>query len=149
MYAIIEAQQIGQFNKRVAHSVEESKHNRLKRILVVDDSPMYRKMESDLLLSMGFQVETANHGEEAFTKLKEFNYDLIITDIEMPIVNGYELAEKIRKDLPHISTPIMALSTCFTDKDKEKGQKSGFNYHLEKFKKHEVIDLVNNILSEK
>lgn len=106
-------------------------------------------METDLLLSMGFTVDTANHGDEAFKMMQEKTYDLVITDIEMPYVNGYELAEKIRKELGNQNMPIVALSTCFSEEDKKRGKESGFTYHLEKFKKHEVVDLVTDILSEK
>jgi two-component system chemotaxis sensor kinase CheA len=148
LYTVIEAQNIGNVIKKQPQAFVDQTINNNQKILVVDDSPMYRKMESDLLINMGFDVQTANHGAEAFEKVKNEKFDLIITDIEMPLVNGYELAAKIRTELENTVTPILALSTCFTEKDQAKGKESGFTYHLEKFKKNEVADMVKNILSK-
>ncbi|MBT4722372.1 hypothetical protein HOB30_01290, partial [Candidatus Falkowbacteria bacterium] len=77
LYTIIEAQNIGGFNRKADTDLNKNKN---KTILVVDDSPMYRKLEADLLLSMGFTVETANHGGEGFDMISNKEYDLLITD---------------------------------------------------------------------
>lgn len=120
-----------------------------KKILLVDDSPMYRKMEADALREIGYDVTTANHGGEGFDLLASNDYDLLITDIEMPHLDGFNFAHKVRTELTSKTLPIMALSTRVSDKDKEKGKQCGFDYHLEKFRKDEVITLVNNILEDK
>jgi two-component system chemotaxis sensor kinase CheA len=119
-----------------------------KKILVVDDSPMFRKMESDLLKSLGYSVETASHGGEGFEKISKNKYDLLITDVEMPILNGYEFAKKIRTELIGNNIPILALTTRFSEEDKKKGKESGFDFHLEKFKKEEVTKKVLEIVRE-
>ncbi len=145
LYSIIEAQNIGGIK------LETQKHkssHKGKKVLIVDDSPMYRKMESDLLESMGFEVVLANHGEDAFEVMKSSNFDLLITDIEMPFLNGYELAKKVREELDNQVIPILALSTRFSEEDINKGKEHGFNFHMEKFKKFEVADKVVEILGE-
>lgn len=148
LYAVIEAQNIGNFKKQK----DKLKNQKLrgKSILVIDDSPMYRKMESDLLIEMGFDVITANHGEDALRLMENHQFDLIVTDIEMPYLNGYEFAEKVRAGGGgQVDVPILALSTRCSEKDIEKGLKSGFNFHMEKFKKFEVAEKVTEMLEEK
>ncbi|MBT4793532.1 MAG: response regulator, partial [Halobacteriovoraceae bacterium] len=146
LYTIIEAQNIGGFNRKADTDLNKNKN---KTILVVDDSPMYRKLEADLLLSMGFTVETANHGGEGFDMISNKEYDLLITDIEMPVLDGFEFVDKIRNELNNMNLPILALSTRVSEKDIARGKEVGFDWHMEKFKKDLVMDKVLNILGEK
>jgi two-component system, chemotaxis family, sensor kinase CheA len=117
-----------------------------KRLLLNEDSPVYRKMESDLFRELGFDVLTATNGKEGFDLLMKHKdtIDIVITDIEMPIMNGFDFCQEVRKD-PHFSDlPIIAVSTKVTDKDREMGKKVGFNQHLEKFKRDQVIDIISS-----
>lgn len=141
LYSILAAQNLGVSNKEITNAKLMP-----KTILLVDDSPMYRKLEADSLREIGYTVITANHGLDGFEKLQNQDFDLLITDIEMPLLDGFGFARKVRDELPAKQIPIIALSTRVSDKDLEKGRESGFNHHLEKFKKEEVVDLVNSIL---
>lgn len=151
LYTIIDVQNMGR-SRRQKH--EQEKNDKVtpiktgKRILLVDDSPMYRKLESDALLEMGFEVVTAKHGEEALDMLRGESFDLIVTDIEMPKLNGFDFARKVRTELNDKETPIIALSTRFSEKDKAKGVDSGFTYHLEKFRKEDVLSTINLALKQ-
>ncbi len=147
IYSVIEAQNLGGVKKKKVAD-KEKEQNSKKRVLLVEDSPMYRKLESDMLIELGYDVDIANHGGEGFEKVKENNYDLVLTDIEMPFLTGYELASKIRNELGKADLKIIALSTRHSKEDIEKGQEAGFNYHLEKFKKKEVEELVLNVMKE-
>ncbi len=146
LYSVIESQKIGPQNAKVFDFDTNAKN---KKILVVDDSPMYRKLESDLLSRVGYTVETATNGEEGFHKFSQGGYDLLLTDIEMPKLTGYELAKKIRTELKNKEIPIIALSTRFSERDQEKGRDAGFTHHLEKLKNYEVIDIINELLAGK
>lgn len=146
LYKIIDAQKIGVQVGKV--ELSEKTQNANKKILLVDDSAMYRKMESDALIELGYQVTLAKHGEDGFAKLEQNDFDLVVTDIEMPILNGYEFAQKIREQSQSKSNiPIVALSTRASAEDKEKGKVAGFSYHLEKFKRDEVVDLIKSIFN--
>lgn len=147
LYGIIEAQGFGSVTRKAS----QDSAGRGRSILVIDDSAMYRKLESDLLTEAGYIVETAINGIDGYDKFVSGNgkYDLILTDIEMPKLTGYELAAKIRNELKDTKIPIIALSTRFSENDIMKGRESGFNFHLEKLKSHEVIDTVIEILGEK
>ncbi|MEE2670189.1 MAG: chemotaxis protein CheW [Bdellovibrionota bacterium] len=141
LYSILAAQNLGVSNKERTNAKMTP-----KTILLVDDSPMYRKLEADSLREIGYTVITANHGLDGFEKLRDQDFDLLITDIEMPHLDGFGFAKKVRDELPAKKIPIIALSTRVSEKDLEKGRESGFNHHLEKFRKEEVVDLVNSIL---
>ena len=146
LYKIIDAQKIG--IKTASVEMKEKNINATKRILLVDDSAMYRKMESDALLELGYQVTLAKHGEDGFQKLESDDFDLVVTDIEMPILDGYGFAEKVRSSSETKSNiRIVALSTRASVQDKEKGKAAGFTYHLEKFKRDEVVDLIKSIFN--
>ncbi len=115
------------------------------KILVVDDSPLFRKVQEDMLRETGLDVLVANNGEEGLKILKEHkDINAIITDIEMPILNGYEFSKEVRSFNENI--PIIAVSTKVADQDKEKGKISGFSYHLEKLNKQEVLDTLEGCL---
>lgn len=144
IYRIIEVQGLG---VKPTVTKEEKSKNNAKRILLVDDSAMYRKMEADALLEQGYHVDVANNGEHGFQVLEKNSYDLILTDIEMPVLDGFEFATKVRAESNKKDIKIVALSTRASEKDKEKGKASGFDYHLEKFKKDEVLDLVGELLN--
>lgn len=142
LYAIMMAQNLGVFKReKKVINVENQ-----KTILLVDDSPMYRKLESDSLIEVGYKVVTANHGEEGFAMLQKQDFDLLITDIEMPNLDGFGFARKVRREMPDKTIPIIALSTRVSEQDREKGRDCGFDHHLEKFKKDEVVELVDSIL---
>ncbi len=80
------------------------------RVLIVDDSMTVREMERNLLQENGFLVDTAENGEVALALLSEYYYQLIITDLDMPYMNGYELIEKIRENQKYNELPIMVMS---------------------------------------
>jgi two-component system, chemotaxis family, sensor kinase CheA len=120
-----------------------------KRLLLNEDSPVYRKMESDLFRELGFDVLTATNGKEGLELLLKHKdtIDIVITDIEMPIMNGFDFCSEVRKDPSFKDLPIIAVSTKVTDKDRELGQKVGFNQHLEKFKREQVIKVISSYFS--
>lgn len=104
------------------------------RILVVEDTVFFRRAIKKALESGGHEVFTANDGKEAIDLLnKEDTYfDLIVSDIEMPRINGFELAGKVRQHARHSKTPMLAISSRADKRYRGEGQKAGFNLYLEK-----------------
>lgn len=98
-------------------------------ILVVDDNPEIREILTVLLAGEGYQVTEAKDGNLALTELKEQKFDLIILDIMMPGMNGYETCQKIRQTR---NAPILFLSARTTDSDKILGFSSGGDDYLTK-----------------
>lgn len=116
------------------------------KILVVDDSPLYRRVQQDMLMEAGLEVLMAHNGKEGLELFRE-NQDIqaIITDIEMPVLNGYEFSEEIR--IMNQQIPIIAVSTKVGDEAKDYGLRSGFTYHLEKLNKKEVLETLGKCLT--
>jgi CheY-like chemotaxis protein len=100
--------------------------------LVVDDTEVHRKATNMFLAMLGFTVETANDGIEALAKMDTQPFDLIVSDIEMPNMNGMEFLKRARKHSAGKEVPIIMLSTLDNDDLKEKLRLLGANHYLVK-----------------
>jgi len=121
-----------------------------KRILVVDDSVTTRTMIKNILLNIGYSVDSVVDGAEALVKLKMAHYDLIITDINMPKMDGYELIEALKNDEMYLDIPIIAISSQPKDVATKKIGKTKIDYYMQKdsFNQNELIEVVRNILTQ-
>jgi CheY-like chemotaxis protein len=100
------------------------------RVLVAEDNEVNQLVIRDLLEDLGLNVAMANNGSEAVQMSKDTPYDLILMDIQMPILDGFEAAKAIRVFNAHI--PIIALSAAVMQQDKLLAQEAGMNGHLAK-----------------
>jgi two-component system sensor histidine kinase and response regulator WspE len=101
-------------------------------ILVVDDSHTVREMERRLLVRSGYQVTTAQNGQEAWNLLRLNDYDLLISDIDMPQMNGIELVTKVRENPRLARMPVIILSYKARDEDRRRGLDAGADFYLTK-----------------
>lgn len=94
--------------------------NKLKgyRILIVEDNAFSQKLIQKHLASFGIDTLLAQHGEEALTLLEEHDFDAILMDIHMPIMNGIEATQRIRQQAKFATLPIIALSAGVTDTER-------------------------------
>ncbi|MGB7623035.1 MAG: hybrid sensor histidine kinase/response regulator, partial [Terriglobia bacterium] len=119
-----------------------------KRILVVDDSLTVRELERKLLDSQGYSVEVAVDGMDGWNAIRTGHYDLVVTDIDMPRLDGIELVTMIKKDARFGSLPVMVVSYKDRDEDRHRGLEAGADYYLTKGSFHEeallqaVVDLI-------
>jgi len=96
------------------------------KILYVDDSSTIREMVESSLIEIGYMnIQGAEDGVEALALSVEEDYDFIITDINMPNMDGIELIQKLRDTLDYMTTPIMVLTTEWSTQMKEKGKQAG------------------------
>jgi two-component system chemotaxis response regulator CheY len=107
----------------------------MPRILVVEDSVSMRSfvrsaLESDSRSSTGLDVVEASSGFEALRLLPRGPYDLVITDINMPDINGLELISFIRRSELHKETPVLIISTQSSERDRARGLALGANGYL-------------------
>jgi two-component system chemotaxis sensor kinase CheA len=119
------------------------------RVLLVEDTKFFAKQVIQLLNKAGLEVIHANDGLEALSILKNSSsnyFDLILSDIEMPKMNGYEFAKNLRSDKKFANLPLIALTTRYKDSDIQYGKEVGFNYYLEKLKNDELIFTIKNVL---
>lgn len=124
--------------------------NRVKKILIVDDSITVRQMERKLLEKHGYKVELAVDGMDAWNAVITADYDLVITDFDMPRMNGIELIEKIRNHPKLKLLPIIIMSEKKQKQDQLKGFEVGANYYLSKssFQEHTLLQLVIDLIGE-
>ena len=100
--------------------------------LVVDDSVTMREMVSHTLRDGGFDVVSAEDGIDAIAQLKDHMVDIVVTDINMPNMNGIELVRHLRADARFLSTPILCLTTEKGEDTKQAARSAGATGWLEK-----------------
>lgn len=116
--------------------------------MVVDDSHAQREMLSELLQNHGIKIIEANDGLEAQEMLKETVPDLVITDLIMPEINGYELCRWIKNNLATKDVPVLVCSTKSEDFDRYWGMKQGADAYLTKpFSAPELVKTVKHLLA--
>ncbi|MBF0451620.1 MAG: response regulator [Candidatus Magnetomorum sp.] len=117
-------------------------------ILVVDDSLSTREIEKSILESYGYTVSIASDGSEAFEMSHQTHYDLILTDVEMPKTNGFELTRKLRNTERYAQIPIILLTSMDRLEDKKKGIASGANAYIVKgdFDQSNLIDVIESLI---
>ncbi|WP_371230275.1 hybrid sensor histidine kinase/response regulator [Pseudomonas sp. QE6] len=119
-----------------------------KRVLVVDDSLTVRELERKLLLGRGYDVAVAVDGMDGWNALRSEHFDLVITDIDMPRMDGIELVTLIRRDNRLQSLPVMVVSYKDREEDRRRGLDAGADYYLAKASFHDealldaVVDLI-------
>lgn len=101
-------------------------------ILIVDDSPIPLNLHSSLLERQGHRCLKAQNGYLALEKLALNHCHLVITDVNMPRMDGYELCRRIRALPEHVQTPIIIVSTEAESKDRLKGLEAGANVYITK-----------------
>jgi two-component system chemotaxis response regulator CheY len=118
------------------------------KILVVDDSPTIRKFISIALKIKGYEILSAEDGMIALELLPNENIDLIITDLNMPNLDGFSLIQKIRTNENFINTPIIVMSNLSDSEDIERAMQLGANSYLIKpFDQNNIIKEVSKYLS--
>jgi CheY-like chemotaxis protein len=103
-----------------------------KRILVVDDDEMVLMALNELLKPEGYEVDAVGSGAEALEHLEKHTYNLLMLDIIMPEMNGFELCRKIRQKEALQETPIVFLTAKSREEDREEGIEAGANLFLSK-----------------
>jgi two-component system sensor histidine kinase and response regulator WspE len=137
---------LSRFDKEISNAILESR----KSILVVDDSITVREMERKLLENKGYKVDVAVDGVEGWYTVSNKHYDLVISDIDMPRMNGIELVSKIKNNPKLNSIPIIIVSYKDREEDRLRGLEAGADYYLTKASFHDdtlvnaVLDLIGN-----
>jgi two-component system sensor histidine kinase and response regulator WspE len=135
------------------HQLTRSDHTerrKTKRVLVVDDSLTVREMERKLLQSRGFQVDIAIDGIDGWNVVRSGEYDLVITDVDMPRMDGIELVALIKKDIHLHKLPVMIVSYKDRPEDRARGLSAGADYYLTKGSFHDetLLDAVSDLIGD-
>jgi len=117
-----------------------------KRVLTVDDSKTMRDMVAFTLKNAGYQVIEADDGANALSTLGNDRVDLVITDINMPNMDGITLVKKLRESPNHRSTPILILTTEADDQKKSEGRAAGATGWIVKpFEPEKLLQVVGKV----
>jgi two-component system sensor histidine kinase and response regulator WspE len=129
---------------------DQAERRKTKRILVVDDSLTVREMERKLLLGRGFLVDIAIDGIDGWNVVRSGDYDLVITDVDMPRMDGIELVTLIKKDIHLHKLPVMIVSYKDRPEDRARGLSAGADYYLTKGSFHDetLLDAVNDLIGD-
>ncbi len=119
-----------------------------RRIMVVDDSPLTRELLSGLLEAVGFEIINANDGAEALERLAREVVDLVVTDLEMPRVDGLELTRRLKSHPTLSSLPVVIVTTRGSEADKKRGMEAGADGYVTKgdLVRQDLVDVVSRLL---
>jgi two-component system chemotaxis sensor kinase CheA len=117
-----------------------------KRILLVEDTPFFMRVIKEFIAASGYQVTSACNGREALEVLGERHFDLVLSDIEMPVMDGREMIKIIRANPRWQHLPVIALTTLSDAQTVLDGKKAGFNEWLVKLDKEMVLKTLAHYL---
>ncbi|ALI00292.1 chemotaxis protein CheA [Pseudomonas sp. FW306-02-F02-AA] len=134
--------------ERIARHSQQAAVAARKRILVVDDSLTVRELQRKLLLNRGYDVAVAVDGMDGWNALRAEDFDLLITDIDMPRMDGIELVSLLRRDNRLQSLPVMVVSYKDREEDRRRGLDAGADYYLAKASFHDdaLLDAVVELI---
>jgi len=133
--------------KRVRGALQEGRRLR-KRVLVVDDSITVREMQRHLLENKGYEVKTAVDGADGWNAVRAEKFELIISDVDMPRMNGIELVGHIKQNPETKDVPVIIVSYKDREEDRRRGLEAGADYYLTKSSFHDatyleaIVDLI-------
>lgn len=119
-------------HRTVGIAPEPKVEARKKVVLLVEDSITTRTQEKRILEAAGYEVVTAVDGADGFTKLATRDFDVVVTDVEMPNMTGLQLAARIREDAKYVELPIILVTSLASDADRQRGVEVGANAYLTK-----------------
>lgn len=119
-----------------------------QRILIVEDSITVRSMLKSIVESAGYETEVAVDGVDGYNKLTNGNFDAVVTDIEMPNMNGFELTSKIKGDKKFSDIPVILVTTLESQKDMQRGLEAGADAYIVKgsFEKSNLTDTIRRLI---
>ncbi len=133
---------------RYAPAAVESRETKSARILVADDSVTSRMLIKNILETSGYKVETATDGMEALLSLRDREFDLLVSDVEMPRMNGFELTTSVRTDQKLNEIPVVLVTALASREDRERGIDAGANAYIVKssFDQSDLLSVIRKLI---
>ena len=144
IYRLIELLEPDWFAER---KKQQKIHSGKKKILLVEDTIFLQQLEKRYIEADGYDVVVAENGKEGLEKLAQENVDLIVSDIEMPEMNGWEFIKSIRSDKRFKHLPAMAVTALDTDADRIRTLKSGFDAYQVKIDRERLLLQISELLN--
>ena len=124
------------------------KEGKKPAILVVEDSITARTLLKNILEAVGYDIATAVDGVDAFTQLRSGEFDIVVSDVDMPRMNGFDLTAKIRADKKLVDLPIVLLTALESREDRERGIEVGANAYIVKssFDQSNLLEVIRRLI---
>ncbi len=134
---------------RVSLGASQRAEVRRRRVMVVDDSPLTRELLVSLLESVGYQIVQAPDGHEALERLSREAVDLVVTDLEMPNVDGLELTRRLKSHPTLRTLPVVIVTTRGSEQDRRRGMEAGADGYVTKgdLVRQDLVDVVARLLA--
>lgn len=132
------------------HKTQKADINRKPIVLIIDDSVTVRKVTSRLLERNGYEAQVATDGVDALEKLQELTPDIMLLDIEMPRMDGFEVAMQVRHNERLRQIPIIMITSRTGEKHRERALSIGVNeYKGKPFQEQDLLDSIERLIGEK
>jgi len=132
------------------YKIESSiKHTGKITVLLAEDTPFFQKLEKDYLENAGYHVLVTSNGREAIQVLQNEKVDIVVSDINMPEMNGLELVKRIRADVRFSKMPVIAVTSLTGEMQKKEGLEAGFDAYEYKLDRSRLLELVDQIMQER
>ncbi len=130
---------------RVRHVEPSAKRS----LLIVEDSLTTRTLLRNIMISAGYQVDTAVDGADGWLKAQEHAYDCIVSDIEMPNMNGWELCARVKREMRLAETPFVLITSLSKDEERRRGLELGADAYMVKglFNEQELLETVERLVA--
>lgn len=134
---------------RLGAGVSRRKEVKRQKVLVVDDSPLTRELLVSLLESVGYQIVQASDGSQAFDVLTREAVDIVVTDLEMPNVDGLELTRRLKSHATWRALPVVIVTTRGSEVDRRRGMEAGADGYVTKgdLVRQDLVDVVARLLA--
>jgi len=129
-------------------TVTKAKRTKKIKILLVEDTPFFQKLEQGYLENAGYHVTLADNGKIALDILKKKTFDIVVSDINMPEMNGLELVKRIRADKSLADLPVIAVTSLTGELQKQEGLAAGFDYYEFKLDRSRLIEVLEIALKK-
>jgi two-component system chemotaxis sensor kinase CheA len=129
-------------------TVDDAAPERRGRLLIAEDSITARTLVKSILEGAGYEVVTTVDGMDALTRLKTESFDLLVSDVDMPRMNGFELTARIRADKKLSELPVVLVTALGAQKDREYGIEAGANAYIVKsdFDQSNLLEIIRRLL---
>ncbi|MBM4055705.1 MAG: hybrid sensor histidine kinase/response regulator [Planctomycetes bacterium] len=135
-------------HSKILISEDEGKVKKEPQILLVDDSITTRTLVRSILENNGYMVTTAVNGKEAWQMIQARSFDLVVTDIQMPVMDGFELTAHIKGNVKFKDIPVIIISSLASESDKKRGIEVGADAYIVKgqFESKALLDVVKQMI---
>lgn len=134
--------------KQYAIEISE-KTNKPLKVLLVEDTPFFQNMERSYLENAGYDVTVAENGKIALNLLQSDYFDIVVSDITMPEMNGFELIRRIRADQTLAEMPVVAVTSLTGEQQIKEGMQAGFDAYEFKLDRARLLDVIKEIMSKR